>query len=126
MMRSVVIAIGAGGLVIAGGAALGAPGPAPAVDGAMLFQQRCAVCHSIVAGKNGAGPSLAKVEGRKAGSVPGFAYSPALKASGLTWDGAKLDHYLENPQAAVPGTRMPVAIADPAQRTAIVRYLTRL
>ena len=36
----------------------------------------CAVCHSVKAGANGVGPSLAGVVGRKSGVAAGYAYSP--------------------------------------------------
>ena len=76
---------------------------------------------------NGVGPSLAGVAGRKAGSVPGFAYSDANKASGLTWDEKTLDTYLTNPMKMVPGTKMTFAgLPDPAQRKAVIDYLKTL
>ena len=41
--------------------------------------------------------------GRRAGSVADFAYSPAVKASGITWNDTTLFDYLRDPQAFVPG-----------------------
>lgn len=76
--------------------------------------------------ENGAGPSLHGVAGRKAAAVPGFAYSPALRNAKLVWSADQLSTYLAAPQKAVPGTKMPIGIPDPAQREAIVRYLTTL
>jgi cytochrome c len=89
--------------------------------------RRCATCHTIAAGaRNAVGPNLHDVFGRKAASAPGFNYSPAMRASGLTWDEATLDRFLANPQKAVPGTRMAFAgIADPAQRRQVIAYLKR-
>ena len=88
---------------------------------------QCAACHSTEAGKNGVGPSLAGVVGRKAGSVAGFAYSDANKASGLTWDEKTLDEYLTAPAKKVPGTKMTFAgLADPAARKAVIDYLKTL
>lgn len=87
----------------------------------------CAVCHSVDPGRNGIGPSLAAVAGRKAASLPGFNYSNALRASGLTWDAESLDKWLTSPQRAVPGTRMPFAgIPDAARRKEVVDYLLTL
>ena len=99
-----------------------AAGPAkPAAFG------QCAACHSVAPGMNGVGPSLAGVFGRKAGSVSGFAYSDANKASGLTWDEKTLDTYLTNPMKMVPGTKMTFAgLPDPAQRKAVIDYLKTL
>ena len=79
------------------------------------------MCH--VAGGGGQGPSLKGVVGRRAGSLPGFAYTPALKGSGLTWTAANLDRFLTNPAALVPGTAMVVRINDAAQRSALIAYL---
>ncbi len=64
--------------------------------------------------------------GRKAGSLRGFTFTPALKASNLTWDQASLDSFLTNPTAKVPGTIMPVAVPDPNERAAIISYLSTL
>src|SRR5262249_34408124 len=64
--------------------------------------RKCQVCHSLEPGKNGIGPSLAGIIGKKAASVPNYAYSEALRASGVTWDAATLDRYLQDPQRLVP------------------------
>ena len=88
---------------------------------------QCGACHSVDPGRNGVGPSLAGIAGRKAASLPGFNYSNALKDSGLTWDAASLDRWLTSPQRAVPGTKMPFAgISDPARRKEVVDYLMTL
>ena len=47
----------------------------PAAEpGESVFKKNCAICHTLEPGKNKIGPSLAGVVGRKAGSVPGFAF----------------------------------------------------
>jgi cytochrome c len=86
---------------------------------------QCAVCHKFKASEgNGLGPNLAGVVGRKAGTVAGFAYSPAMKDSGKTWDEASLNSYIEKPMAFVPGNRMAFAgEANPAKRAAIIEAL---
>lgn len=103
---------------------LGVASGATAQDaGAQAFRQ-CSVCHSIdKGGRNGVGPNLYHVLGRKAGSVPGFNYSPALKNAGISWDEKSLDAYLASPQKKLPGSRMPTSVADPAKRAAIIGYL---
>lgn len=99
-------------------AAAAAPVTAPAA-----FNQ-CKVCHSVEKGNNGLGPSLAGIFGTKAGEVAGFDFSDAMKNSGLTWNAANLDKFLENPQGTVPGTKMSFAgVKDAAKRKAIVDYL---
>ena len=68
---------------------------------------KCKVCHQVGEGaKNGVGPVLNGIVGRKAGSVEGYSYTPANKNSGLTWDQATMKEYLKNPRAKVPGTKM--------------------
>lgn len=111
-------------VIVATGASLqpvGAAAPAP--GGETLFRQRCQSCHSVAPGRTTAlGPNLAGVVGRKAGSTA-FRYSPALKASGTTWNRATLDRFLAAPTRAVPGTRMVVSVPDAAQRAALIGYL---
>lgn len=88
---------------------------------------QCAGCHSTEPAKNLFGPSLAGISKRRAGSLPGYAYSPALKKSGIAWNAQSLDRWLASPQKAVPGTKMPLAgVPDPAARKALVTYLLTL
>ena len=92
--------------------------------GETLFKKNCAVCHTLDAGKNKIGPSLAGVVGRKAGGVPGFAYSAANKNSGDTWDEQTLDTYLTDPRKFMPGTKMVFAgLKNPEDRKALIEYL---
>jgi cytochrome c len=98
--------------------------PGPKVSGEQAFTM-CVACHSRDAGgPQRMGPNLHDVVGRKAGSNPGFNYSPALKASNITWDAAQLDAYLAAPAKHVPGTRMVIAVPDPARRQALIEYLS--
>lgn len=88
---------------------------------------KCLVCHAFEAGKNKIGPSLAGVVGRKSGSLPGFNYSPAMKASKLTWNAATLDRYLTSPRTFVPGTKMIFAgLPSAADRANLIAYLAQL
>lgn len=88
---------------------------------------RCATCHQTEPGRNGVGPSLAGVYGAPAAHEPTYAYSRAMRESGLTWDEATLDAYLTNPRKVVPGTKMAFAgLRDPEERAAIIEYLKTL
>lgn len=93
-------------------------------SGAKLFTQQCGTCHSRAPGEVRAGPSLAGVVGRPAGKQAGFSYSPALKASTMTWTAANLDRWFTDSGATVPGSVMNYRQADPAKRKAIIAYLT--
>ena len=95
-----------------------------AAAGKAVFH-KCAICHSVVEGQNRVGPSLFGVVGRKAGTLPGYSYSDAMKSSGKTWDAASLDDYLTHPRDVVPGTKMAFGgLSDETDRTNLIAYLT--
>ena len=87
--------------------------------------KKCLACHVIGEKGGKAGPSLNGVVGRKSGAVEGFAYSEALKASGLTWDEATLDKWISDwAKKLVPGTAMLFkGVKKEKQRKAIIAYL---
>ncbi len=107
------------GLAIA--AAEGAQGDAS--RGETLYQGRCVACHSLDA--NRVGPLHRCVVGRTAGSVAGYDYSPALSASDFVWDAETLDRWLANPEALIPGQRMNIRTAAPADRADLIAFLRR-
>jgi cytochrome c len=77
-----------------------------AAAGAEVFK-KCLPCHRVgVAARNGVGPILNGLLGRKAGTYPGYTYSEANKNSGLVWDTAILMKYLKEPMVVVPETKM--------------------
>lgn len=83
---------------------------------------RCAACHALAYDR--VGPHHCGLLGRRAGSVPGFAYSDAMKNSGLTWDEKTLDRFLTNPVKVVPGTSMTYDGIDNAkERSELIAYL---
>jgi cytochrome c len=96
-----------------------------AVRGEVRFQD-CAACHRLEAGTNNIGPSLHGIFTRKAGEIADFRYSPAIKRSGIVWTPETLDKFITDPQALVPGNRMPYAgMANAADRADLIAYLTK-
>jgi cytochrome c len=86
----------------------------------------CAACHKLEAGANNVGPSLHGIFARRAGELPDFRYSPALKRSGIVWTPETLGAFLANPQALVPGNRMPYAgMTDAGSRADLIAYLSK-
>ena len=100
-----------------------AAAPAHAADGAHLFDDQCASCHSLGAASTIDGPSLKGVIWRRVAAVPDFTYTPALASIGGSWSPSRLDEFLKDTQALAPGSGMFIAIADPADRQAIISYL---
>ena len=70
------------------------------------FNNACRTCHLTREGDNRLGPSLHKVVGRKAGSLPNYNYSSAMKEADFVWDEAKLDRFIASPDEVVPGNNM--------------------
>ncbi|MGF6533791.1 glucose/arabinose dehydrogenase [Paraburkholderia sp. GAS206C] len=129
--RALLVSMVFAGLGVAGEAAAQVPPTGNASQGKVFFQQNCAMCHADSLGPGnlpvmGQGPSLVGVFGRRAGSVPNFSFTNALSGSGLTWDSATLEHFLLNPAAAVPGTTMPISVADSSDRSNVIAYLSTL
>lgn len=94
-----------------------------APSGQQLFEQRCGMCHALQAAPGKMGPPLGGVVGRKAASVPGYAYSTAMKGSGIIWTSDKLDAYVKAPAKTVPGTKMLLGAPNDAERAAVIAYL---
>lgn len=83
---------------------------------------RCMACHALAYDR--VGPRHCSLLGRRAGSVPGFAYSQAMKSSRITWDEKTLDWFLARPMKAVPGTTMTYdGVPDAKDRADLIAYL---
>src|SRR5580704_3598227 len=92
--------------------------------GQLAFENQCSICHTTVAGKNGFGPSLARVFGRRSGELTDYKYSTAMTNADLVWDAPTLDTFLASSTTKVPGTAMSVSITDSATRANVIAYLT--
>ncbi len=112
-----VAAWGGAILTLGGGSALAQE------DGARVFNQ-CKACHTLDAGVNRVGPSLAGLDGRTAGTVEGFRYSDAMKDSGIVWNEETLEGFLANPREYLPGNRMSFpGVRDEEKLEALIDYL---
>jgi len=120
------------GIVVAASAAcaglLGVTGAlpaAPADNGKLAFNNLCRTCHSLKEDDNRLGPSLHRIFGAKAGQSSGYAYSQSLRQSGVTWNAATLDRWIQNPESVIPNNNMKPynGLADAAVRKSIVNYL---
>jgi cytochrome c len=111
-------------VALAAAAALPVSGAgADAARGERLYD-RCGACHSL--DRDRTGPRHCGLFGRKAGTVPGFAYSEAMRTSGIVWNAKTLDRFLAAPLEAVPGTSMGYAgIPDASERRDLIAYLER-
>ena len=108
--------------LIAAGATTGAAA-ADRVHGEEVYA-RCMACHALRTDR--VGPHHCGLFGRKAGGVPGFAYSAAKQRSNIVWDEATLSRLLAKPQAVVPGTSMTYdGVPDAKDRADLVAYLKR-
>jgi cytochrome c len=111
-------------LVLAGALAVAVSGAAAAGDparGEQLYA-RCAACHALAYDR--VGPRHCGLLGRRAGSVPGFDYSAAMKKSGIVWSAKTLDRFIADPMKTVPGTTMTYAgVNDQKERADLVVYL---
>lgn len=109
------------GMALAAAPALAA---GDAAAGKKVFN-RCRVCHTVdAAAKNGIGPHLHGVFGRKSGTADGFRYSAAMKKAGVVWNEKTLATYLADPKAFVPGNRMAFAgLRKPQDIADLIAYL---
>src|SRR5215470_4001267 len=90
---------------------------ADVASGQLAFNNACRTCHALREGDNRLGPNLYKIIGRKAGSVPNYGYSSAMKEADLLWDKATLDRFITNPDQVVSGNKMKPLVASPPPRS---------
>lgn len=106
-----------------GAAAGAAPAGGDVVRGEQIYT-RCFACHAL--DRDRTGPRHCGLFGRKAGSVPGFDYSEAMKKSGIVWNERTLARFLADPAKTVPGTSMGYdGVKDARERTDLIAYLKK-
>ena len=91
------------------------------VRGKSVFERKCTGCHSLDSDHEG--PRLRGVYGRKAGTVPGFGYSTALKSSGVVWDNVTIERWIRDSDAMVPQSSMDFSVPKVQDRADIIAYL---
>jgi len=122
----------AGWALVTAASLAGALSPIPvraagdAAAGRQVYAKRCLGCHGDLKTTSTFGPNLTGIIGRKAGTGESGVHSRALIESGITWDEASLRKFLAAPTREVPGTNMPVDVADPQQIEDVVAYLRTL
>jgi cytochrome c len=101
---------------------------ADVASGQLAFNNACRTCHSVNEGDNRLGPNLYKVLERKAGSLPDYGYSAAMRNAGFVWDKEKLDRFISDPDAVVPGNNMKPygGLASADARAKVIAYLASL
>ena len=97
---------------------------ADAAKGEKLVRSKCKSCHTWnKGGRNGVGPNLWGVVGRKKATVGGFSYSSAMKAAGGDWSFAEMYTFLKRPSAKVKGTKMTYRLRKYKQRADVIAFL---
>ena len=96
-------------------------------SGQQAFNNACRTCHMVREGDNRLGPNLHKVIGRKAGSLPEYGFSSAMKEAGFVWDEEKLDRFIANPDEVVPGNNMKPygGLSSSEDRKKIIAFLAQ-
>ena len=96
-------------------------------SGQQAFNNACRTCHIVREGDNRLGPNLHKVVGRKAGTLPDYGFSSAMKEAGFVWDEEKLDRFIANPDEVVPGNSMKPfgGLASSGDRKKIIAFLAQ-
>ena len=94
-------------------------------SGQLTFNNACRTCHTTKEGDNRLGPNLHNVIGRKAGSLPNYGYSSAMKDADFVWDKEKLDRFIAKPDEVVPGNNMKPygGLASAEDRTKLITFL---
>jgi len=95
--------------------------------GQLAFNNTCRTCHMVKEGDNRLGPNLHRIVGRKAGSLPNYPFSSAMKEADFVWDEEKLDRFMANPDEVVPGNGMKPygGLSSSDERKKIIAFLAQ-
>jgi cytochrome c len=101
---------------------------ADVTSGQLVFNNVCRTCHSIREGDNRLGPHMRGIIGRKAGSLPNYSYSSAMRGANFVWDEENLDRFVANPDDTVPGNSMKPygGLASAENRERLIAFLKTL
>ena len=101
---------------------------ADGTSGQLVFNNVCRTCHSIREGDNRLGPHMRGIVGRKAGSLPNYSYSSAMRGANFVWDDENLERFIANPDETVPGNNMKPygGLASVENRGELIAYLKTL
>lgn len=102
--------------------------PNASVEGGQEVFRKCTACHTPAkGGKNGTGPNLYGIVGRKVATAPNFNYTPAMKGKGGDWGFEQLAVYLHDPKGVVPNTSMSFdGVKDNGELADLIAYLRTL
>jgi cytochrome c len=105
-----------------------APQNADVASGQQAFNNLCRTCHSTREGDNRLGPHVWGIIGRKAGSLPNYSYSSAMKGADFVWDEEKLERFIAKPDETVPGNNMKPygGLASAESRVKLIAFLKTL
>lgn len=87
----------------------------------------CKACHGGTAPADlPIGPSLVGIIGKRAATQADGVHSRAVMDSGTVWDRDSLRRFLSAPSREIPGTYMPIRLANPAEVENLLDYLESL
>jgi cytochrome c len=96
----------------------------PSLERGAELWGKCRACHTLEPqGRHMVGPRLHNLFGRKAGSLPDYRYSEAMKQSGVVWTEETLDAYLAATQEFMPGSKMYGGLAIAQDRVDLIAWL---
>jgi cytochrome c len=101
---------------------------ADVTSGQLEFNNVCRTCHSIREGDNRLGPHMRGIIGRKAGSLPNYSYSSAMRGANFVWNEENLERFIANPDETVPGNNMKPygGLASAESRAKVIAFLKTL